>query len=120
MLPNKLIECRDLVRLILYVRVFDNETNAFVGHTANIHTEGMMLVSEKRIALDKNICLRLEHVKDDFNKIAISLFAIAEWHRDTYVSDVYNTGFRFVNTSHTQIIEILNLIEELTLDKTRR
>ena len=120
MLPNNTIEFRYLDRLVLHIRVFDKETNAFLGHTENIHSEGLMLVSEKRIALNKDICLRLEHVKDDFEKIAIPLFASGVWHRDTYVSDVYNTGFRFVDTSNTQTIELRNLIEELILDKTRR
>ena len=113
MLPCNKIENRHLDRLILYIKVFDNETNAFLGYTANIHSKGMMLVSETLIPLDKDISIRLEHVKDDFKKIAIPLSARGVWRGDTHVFDVYTTGFRFVDPSHTQIIELDNLFEDL-------
>ena len=105
-------------RLNLHIRVFDNETGSFLGRAANIHTEGLMLVSATRIALDKDICLRLEHIRDNFQKIAIPLFARGVWRRETHVSGVNNTGFRFVEPSQTQIIELSNLIEVLIWDKT--
>jgi PilZ domain-containing protein len=115
---NKIAENRKLERLILRIKVFDNDTGSFLGHTEDIHTEGMMLISEERVALDKDICLRLEHVKDNFEKTTILLTANGVWSKTAHESEVFNTGYRFVDTSHTQTIELNNLFQELTLDTT--
>ncbi len=114
---HKVAENRKLERLFLHIKVFDNETGSLLGHTADLHVEGMMLISDKRVVLDKELCLRLEHVKNNFEKISIPLFASGVWNRTANNSNVFNTGFRFVDTSHTQTIELSGLIEELMLDK---
>lgn len=114
MSQHKVAENRKLERLTLYIKVFDNETNSLLGHTANIHTDGMMLVTRRQLALDKDYNLRLEHVRDDFKKISISLFAKGVWNKTSHNSDDYNIGFQFYDLSHSDSIAIVELIDELT------
>lgn len=111
---HKVAENRKLQRLTLYLKVFDNETNSLLGHTANIHTDGMMLVTARQLVLDKDYNLRLEHVRDDFKKISISLFAKSVWNKTARNSNDHNVGFQFYDVSHSDSITIVGLIDELT------
>ncbi len=45
--------------LIYYLRVFDRDTNEMIGHLVNITTEGIMLISDQTIDLDKTFHLRM-------------------------------------------------------------
>ncbi len=39
-------------QLVFYLRVFDFNSGDLVGHLVNVHTEGMMLISDHPIAAD--------------------------------------------------------------------
>ena len=114
MSQHKVAENRRLERLTLYIKVFDNETNSLLGHTANIHTDGMMLVTQGQLSLNKDYNLRLEHVRDDFRKISISLFAKGLWNKTSHNSNDHNIGFQFHDLSHSDSVAIVELIDELS------
>jgi len=114
MAQQKLKEKRKLKRFIIQVQVSDTESN--FAYTENLHTEGMVLISEKIIAVGKEFHLELVHIRDDGERLTIPLRVRCMWNRPKDYKTLYNAGFKFINLAPKQAQDIESLIGELTVD----
>ncbi len=110
-----LFENRKLKRFIISVKVFEKETGSILGYTENMHTEAMILTSEKQIPIEKEFRIKLEYVQDDNEIVEIPLVARSVWSKLSKNLDYYSTGFRFIDSTpiHVQALELL--IDELSV-----
>jgi len=116
MTQHKLKEYRKLKRFIVQVQVLDSEAKSFFAYTENLHTEGMLLTSEKKIPLGKEFHLELVHIRDNEERITIPLRARCVWNRSSDSQNLYNAGFEFIDLAPQQARDIESLIEELAVD----
>jgi hypothetical protein len=95
--------------LIYYLKVFDQITGQLMGHLVDITPEGIMLVSEKKIEINKSFNLRMELPAEILMQEEILFEATSLWCKKDINPDFYATGFR------TILAEIgdLNLVERL-------
>ncbi len=104
--------------LLLYLRVYDLDGDALLGHLVDLHTEGLMLVSCDPIPLDREFRLKLEmpaelSVRKPFRVHAKSV----RCNRDVN-PDLIDTGFSMSTLSPPQTARIKTLIEELRFDRS--
>ncbi len=116
MAQHKLKEYRKLKRFLIQVQVLDSETESFFACTENLHTEGMMLISDQKIPFGKKFHLDLVHVRDNNEVITISLRVRCLWNRLRDHQDLYSAGFEFIDLEPQQTRDIERLIEELAVD----
>ena len=110
-----LVENRKLKRFIISLKVIEKETGSILGYIANMHSEAMMLSSERRIPVDKEFSITLEYVQDDDELVEIQLIARSVWCNISKNLDYYRTGFRFIDPSPSQVKTIVFLIDELAV-----
>jgi len=116
MARHKLNEYRKLKRFIVQVQVLDSEAKSFFAYTENLHMEGMLLTSEKKIPVGKEFHLELMHIRDDGVRITIPLHMFCVWNRPRDCKTLYNAGFNFIDLAPQQVRDIERLIEELAVD----
>ena len=99
-------------QLIYYLRVLDRDSEMLIGRLVDITTEGVMLLSESPLKLDKLFKFKMilpPHFKAQ--KI-ITFDAKCLWSKIDVNPDLYTSGFQFDRISPQDIY----LIEELILD----
>ena len=116
MMQYKLKENRRLKRIIIQVQVLDSESKSFFAYTENLHTEGMMLTSEKEIPVGKEFNLELVHSRENDEGFTIPLRVCCVWNRSSDSVNLYNAGFKFIDLAPQQARDIERLIEELAVD----
>lgn len=108
-------EDREFKRFVINVKVFDQETNECLGYSANMHSEGMMLSSEKLITCGKEYNIMIRHLQDDDDLVEINLDARCLWSKSGNNPDFYMAGFQFIDPSPRQILAIDELIWDLAV-----
>lgn len=107
-------ERRGILRrhLIYYLRVWDLQTNELLGHIVDITTDGVMLISEKEIAVDKryDLEIRWHNPEDEFQKIRFR--AQSRWSSNDVNPDFYDTGFELLDPSEEVLEPIRQMIME--------
>lgn len=100
--------------LVFYLRIFDQSDGSLLGHIVDIHEEGLMLLSETPIELNKDYDLSLEMpVSEDGERKKISFRAHSIWQSSDANPDLVDTGFQLINPDKASIEAIKDLIEEL-------
>jgi hypothetical protein len=100
--------------LIFFLRVFDEQSGKLLGHVVDIHEEGLMLLSEKPIELNRDYDLALEMPNiDRSGRKKVSLKAHAIWQSADANPDLVDTGFQLINPKKDAVRTIGDLIEEL-------
>ena len=84
-----------------------------LGHVVNVTTEGIMLISEKPLAIDCEFQLKMEIPVDGENSAEIELDARSIWSKPDVDPFYYNTGFQFIHCSDKAVNTISSLIEKL-------
>ena len=98
--------------LIYYLRVFDEQRSAMIGHVFDITTQGLRLVSEWPIPSGSVYQLSMEVPHDSGETIRISLPARALWSRpDEDSPGFHHTGFQLLEPSTRAVERIRTLIE---------
>ena len=115
MAQHKLKENRKLKRFIVQVQVVDSESKSFFAYTENLHTEGMVLTSEKKIPVGKEFHLDLVYIRDIDKRITIPLRVLCVWNMPRDCKTLYNVGFEFIDLAPQQARDIERLIEELAV-----
>jgi len=115
MAAKTLTEDREYKRFIVNVKVFDLVTNECIGYSANMHSEGMMLMSEKQLPAGKKYKLVIRHYQVDDEQIEIPLVARCMWSKAGNNPDFYHAGFKFIDSSPKQILAIDELIWDLAV-----
>jgi hypothetical protein len=94
--------------------VFDEQSGKLLGHVVDIHEEGLMLLSEKPIELNRDYDLALEMPNiDRSGRKRVSLKAHAIWQSTDANPDLVDTGFQLINPKKDAVRAIGDLIEEL-------
>ncbi len=98
--------------LIYYLRVWDRESGALLGHVVDITTEGLMLVSEQPIPLNKKFNLEMHWRDDDGEPRQIRFEAESRWRERDVNAAFYDTGFKILDSAAEVLIPIRDVIDE--------
>ncbi|GMR06180.1 MAG: hypothetical protein BMS9Abin25_0763 [Gammaproteobacteria bacterium] len=100
--------------LVFYLRIFDQEDGPLLGHVVDISADGLMLLSENPVELNKDFDLSLEMPSSGAKKRhKITLKAHSIWHSNDANPDLIDTGFQLINPEKSSIDAIAKLIREL-------
>ncbi|EGV51641.1 hypothetical protein QQ73_03155 [Candidatus Endoriftia persephone str. Guaymas] len=100
--------------LIYYLRVWDSDSNALLGHVVDITTEGMMLVGEHSIPDGRSFDLeiRLPDRGGSGQLKSIHFKAVTRWSHNDVNRSFYDTGFYFEEPPGESIERVRALIAE--------
>lgn len=98
--------------LVMYLRVYDQDTQELLGHIVDINKDGIRLVSDKPIPLNRAFRLWLDVPKEDHSHQRISLEAESLWSGRDINPDFYDTGLRILNIGSSALLQLQLLIEE--------
>jgi hypothetical protein len=98
--------------LIYYLRVFDRESNKLIGHLIDISPQGIMIMSEEPLEVNKFFKLRMDLPVDIFEKTEIEFDAESRWTKKDINPEFYDTGFAIMNLSYTDGRLIEKLIDD--------
>jgi hypothetical protein len=83
--------------LIYYLRVFEQGTNKLVGHLVDLTQEGIMLISENPIEVNKVYHLRMILPSRMGGNEEWLFDAESRWCNKDINPDFYDTGFKLLN-----------------------
>ncbi|MDG4552520.1 MAG: PilZ domain-containing protein [Candidatus Contendobacter sp.] len=98
--------------LVMYLRVFDEDTGELLGHIVDINKEGIRLVSDKPIPLNQTFRLWVDVPKENAPRQRIHLKVESLWSGRDINPDFYATGFRIYNIGTQELLQLQLLIEE--------
>ncbi|HCK82426.1 MAG TPA: PilZ domain-containing protein [Candidatus Competibacter sp.] len=98
--------------LVMYLRVYDRDTNELLGHIVDINKEGMRLVNDKPLPVNQIYRLRVDVPKEGAPRQRIHLEGETVWTGRDVNPDFYDTGFRMLNISTQALLQLQLLIEE--------
>ena len=102
-------------QLIFYLRVFDKQTQQLLGHVVDITTNGMMLISDKPLPIDKEYFVMLDIPDEEGGRRTVSLRTHSLWSKRDVNPDFFDTGFRLVDPTPEAVHHIRLLIDDLRL-----
>ena len=100
--------------LVFYLRIFDQSDDSLLGHVVDISEDGLMIMSETPIELNRDFDLGLEMPsshKDDNRKITLTARSV--WQSGDANPELIDTGFQLIAPDPSSIDVIKELIEEL-------
>lgn len=98
--------------LIYYLRVWDLDSGEVLGHVVDITTEGIMLLNDKPIELNRKYNLEIRWVNSEGGAEKIQFQAESLWSRPDVNATFYDTGFKIIQGSMDVFMPILDLIDE--------
>lgn len=98
--------------LVMYLRVYEQGAQELLGHIVDINKEGLRLVSDKPIPLNRTFQLWLDVPKENSAHQRIFLEAESLWCGRDVNPDFYDTGFRVLNIGASALLQLQLLIEE--------
>jgi hypothetical protein len=112
------LERRALKRwhLIFYLRVFDEESAAVLGHIVDISESGMMLVSDDPIPVCKDFHVWVDVPSETGPRQRIQLKVRSLWSHNDINPDFYDTGFFIKDASADTVDKLTQLIEDFTTE----
>jgi hypothetical protein len=110
-------ERRNLRRrhIIYYSRVYERSTGELIGHVMDITPEGIKLISEQPIPLQKRFHFRIDLPDDITLKEYMFFEAESVWSAPDVNPDFYNTGFRVFKMSSEDAAFLTRMIDETGL-----
>ncbi|HPH95074.1 MAG TPA: hypothetical protein PKW33_02095 [Anaerolineaceae bacterium] len=97
--------------LIYYLRVFDDTTNALLGHLVDITPEGVMLISENPIPTNVVYHLRMELPQDILGQGELEFVGKSIWSKKDVNPRFYDTGFEMIEVAQQHFTVIEQLVE---------
>ena len=110
-------------QIINYLRIFNAQTGEMLGHVMNVTTEGIMLISEKPLTVDKEFHLKMAvplDQEEECETASIELEARSIWNKTDDDPHFHKTGLQFVRCSQDAINALSALIEKLKLLQTSK
>jgi len=92
-------------------RVFDRNTGDFLGHVANISTEGMMIRSEGEVDIDVILNLRIEFPRAIDGCTSLECDAVSLWSDRGSNPQFHNTGLQLLNLSQQDMRIVEKIME---------
>lgn len=109
-----LIENRKLKRLIINVKIYERKTGEFIGYSANMHVQGMMMSSTGIMPVGEEYLIQIKHMEDD-EVIEIPLHMRCLWSSPGDNPDFFQSGYVFIEPKPAQTRAIENLLEDLAI-----
>lgn len=101
--------------LIYYLRVFDRNTNLFMGNLVDITTKGLMIMSETPIKQNTVFAMAMD-IPEPIGGCKKITFEAKSIRCEQDSNPVfYNTGFQFVTIDDDDVETIQTLIEEFSI-----
>ncbi len=109
-----LYEQRQLVRkeLIYYLKITDRQTGAELGRLGDLHSQGMLVLSEKPLAVEKQYSISLELPKalQTSRQNSLDFECEALWTRPGPKNNTYHeSGVRFLSVGDRELEMIAKL-----------
>ncbi|MFV0436607.1 MAG: PilZ domain-containing protein [Desulfopila sp.] len=104
--------------LVFYLRVFDGLGSKVIGHIVDISAQGLMLISDDPLPVNKGYRLRMRLPAEIVDKDEIILEAISRWCRQDDNPDFYITGFQISELTPEVEKYISCLIEDFSFNST--
>ncbi len=104
--------------VVFYLRLFDETSNRVLGHLADISTQGLMLISDEPIQVNKTYQLRLALPEELSEKKEVLLEATSRWCRPDASPDLYVSGFTINDPSKEVQDCIFRLVKEFGFKTT--
>jgi hypothetical protein len=98
--------------LIYYLRVFIRGTDQVLGHLVDLTSEGVMIINEKPVELQKSFHLSMALPEEISSKAHIDFEAESIWCRKDINPDFFDTGFRLTQINPDDMEIITHLIED--------
>jgi hypothetical protein len=98
--------------LIYYLRVIERHTNCAIGHLIDISEEGMMLVSEEPIPIDRVFQFQMMLPEQIAGTKVWEFDAKSLWCEPDLNPDLHKTGFHLINVLPEDIGTIECLIDD--------
>jgi hypothetical protein len=96
--------------LIFYLRVFNNETEELIGYVVDITPKGIMVISDKAMAINKTYLFRMDLPTEIGESRHLHFKVKSAWCSNDVNNDFWDTGFQLIDVSPTDIKIIENLI----------
>ncbi len=108
-----MLEKRELKRrhLIYYLKVYNGKSKNPLGFMADIHSKGIMLISDDSIFTDKVYNLRMELPQPIGKKTHVEFSAKSLWSKKGTISDFFETGFSLEEVDEESIATIESVIK---------
>jgi hypothetical protein len=100
------------IRATYFLRIFDNQTSEELGHMADISTGGLLVIGEKKIAVDRTFSLWFEAPAADAARERVSVEAKSLWSKPDPSPGLYATGFEVIEPTAYARAKIGDLIDE--------
>jgi hypothetical protein len=98
--------------LIYYLRVWKRPGGELVGHVVDITTQGMMLISEQQLPLNKRYDLEIRWRSPDGEKDQVIAFsAETMWASPDINASFYDTGLKLLDDAEDVLKPIAELIQ---------
>ncbi len=98
--------------VVFYLRLFDETSNRVLGHLADISVQGLMLISDEPIQVNKAYQLRLAVPEELSEKQEVLFEATSRWCRPDKTPDLYISGFTINEPSEEVQNCIFRLVKE--------
>jgi hypothetical protein len=98
------------VHLIYYLRIFDKNNGEHIGHLVDITTQGIMMVSEKKIPAEKDFFLMMQLPATVTGREEIEFTAHSLWCKKDINPDFYVSGFKINSIGTLEVKTITALI----------
>lgn len=99
-----------------YLRVFDRNSNQFVGYLVDITPHGAMLQSRDEVALDQRMLLRVELPEELDPSRELVIEAASVWDKKEENALFHHTGFEFQDVSSVAENKIRRMIDMYRLE----
>jgi len=100
---------------MFHITVLDCELDENVGYLVDLTTDGLLLISDQQIELNKVFKLCLHLPVDVFGMSELNLVAESRWCKKDLNPEFYDTGFRMIEVSQQHVEKINHMIEEYGL-----
>ncbi|MDR0362127.1 MAG: PilZ domain-containing protein [Planctomycetota bacterium] len=101
--------------LIYYLRVFDRDTGAILGHLVDITPKGIMILRDSPIEVGNKYSLRLRW-RNSVGRLQVAEFeGECKWCRPDVNPDFYGAGFAISAASDEHVKAIAELIGDLKM-----
>ena len=97
--------------LIFYLRAWDLATEQVLGHVVDITTQGVMLISEKPIELDKPFDLEIRWTDPEGEQRNIRFQAHSRWSKPDVNNAFFDTGFEIIGDTKGAVKPIQEMID---------
>ena len=100
-------------QLVSHLRVFDYASNELIGHMFDVTSEGIRLISEQPIAIDRHYHLKMDLPNQANSAEPLLLTAQSVWSKKDINPNFWDTGFQLLEVSNEVRSRIEDLIREL-------